>query len=625
MRFKAHALSAAAVCAAVAGVTMPAQASVGNGVSPAVVSAVAADRSIDFNIFIPLKADKRAQLEQLLQAQQDPKSAQYHHWLTPQQFAQRFGMSSDTAARLSSALSAAGLTVTHQYAQALHVSGKADAIQRAFDTQLNSVRDDGGRKPERLVAQSALKMPAALAAEGAIVADFVNIPPKHTMSRNTGLLPANRYSNVGAYWYDDLKEAYDYPSYQSYDGTGANVAILMEYDVLDSDVQMMFDGENFTLTTGQPDPTLAAHLMVNGGAPFDPNGSFEASLDVQQVIGGAPGSAVTLVDIPDLSDENVMSGYLEIVEDNQWDVVNSSFGGCEKGYGPAYNGGTSYYGILDTYDTLFMQGNSQGITFVASSGDEAGLGCPSPDYLTGGTNPVFVKGVSEPASSPHVTAVGGTNLITTTPPNPQTTPPTLTSNYVAENAFGDPEVPYDPWGVGTNVSGGYWGAGGGVSDYFKAPSYQKLVSNAGTLGRRTVPDVGMQVGGCPGGLSVQPCGPDRSAAIVVLDGELYGVIGTSVSSPEFVSALAIDIQKTGGRLGQINNFLYSQAALQNGGAPGQYTFYHRDIPGYDGAYHTYPKQLDYNYSTGNGTPDVRQLFGLQDTAPAGDPQTPSNP
>lgn len=603
----------------------------------AAISAADPLQNVEFDVFLPIR--NRDQLEQLIEQQQDPASPLYHQWLTPKSFAAQFGPTAASLARVKAALEAQGFKVTAVQTRSLHVSGNVDMVQRAFATHLDRVVRSA--HAPRLVAKGGLSLPAVLAAENVVIPNFSPRPNARPHAVNLGaVVPDNRRSDHGGYYYNDLKQAYDYPSYetkvngQTLDGSGAKVAILMSNDVLDSDVQAMFDHEHFSTTTGKPDPTLAGRVYVNGGAPFDPNASFEASLDVQQVIGGAPGSAVTLVDIPDLSDANILAGYLDIVESNAYDVVNSSFGGCELFYDAAYNGGVSYYGVLDTYDTLFAQGNSQGITFVASSGDSGGLGCPDTSYFSGDPNatPKFLPGIEQPADSPHVTAVGGTNLITTTPPSPQTVPPTLTSQYVGENAFGDPEIPYDPYGLGLNVSGGYWGAGGGVSAHFKSPRYQKLVDTRSRM--RTVPDIGMQVGGCPGGISVLPCGTPRSYVIIWDGGKAYGVIGTSVSSPEFVGALALDIQLTGGRLGQINTYLYRKALEQTlfGGdeAPAAFRFYHRDIDGFDGYYKLNGEKTNYSYLIGNGTPDVRRLFGLCDfwscqAEAAGDPQTPSNP
>ena len=192
----------------------------------------------------------------------------------------------------------------------------------------------------RMVANSPLVMPAVLKSEGAVIVSFGGRPPLHSFHKNLGLVkaPANRYGPVGPYWFDDLKEAYLYPSAQAttssgnpIDGTGVNVAILMEYNAQPVDVTAFFEHEKYSAITGKADPTYT-DVPINGGAPFDINDSFESSLDIQQVLGGAPGAKVSLIDLPDLSDENIISGYLDIVESNQYDIVNSSFGGCELTY-----------------------------------------------------------------------------------------------------------------------------------------------------------------------------------------------------------------------------------------------------------------------------------------------------
>jgi subtilase family serine protease len=382
-------------------------------------------------------------------------------------------------------------------------------------------------------------------------------------------------------------------------------------------------------------------VKIDNGGKIDGPGSFEASLDVQQVLGGAPGAKVTLVSIPDLSNESIIDGYTYIVDNNSFDIVNSSFGGCELEYFPAYNQGEDFRFLLQALHEVFQQGNAQGITFVASSGDQGGPACPSPDYgFPGATNNVFGPGISSPSDDPDVTAVGGGNLITTADG-------TLNSAYVRESAFGDPLLPYDIFGVGQLVSGGFWGAGGGISSYFKKPLYQ-LLANTGTFDWRTNPDVGMQVGGegfselagsAPGFCNdtAISCSPDDSSVLTAYNtddpdnGGFFFTIGTSVSSPEFVGALAIYEQQFGKhhRQGNVNYFLYAQGAIQSlfGGprAPAALQFYHRNIPGNDGTWNGGFPSANYDYIYGNGSPDVRKLFGLKNYPAAGVPQTPSNP
>src|ERR1022692_171920 len=57
-------------------------------------------------------AEQRADLDRLLTAQQDPGSPDYHRWLTPEQYADRFGASPDDIARIAAWLEQHNLHVT---------------------------------------------------------------------------------------------------------------------------------------------------------------------------------------------------------------------------------------------------------------------------------------------------------------------------------------------------------------------------------------------------------------------------------------------------------------------------------------------------------------------------------
>ena len=603
----------------------------------AVVAPAAATDPVGIEVYLPLR--NQAALNALLTAQQTPGSPQYHQWLTPAQFGAQFGPTAASLANVKAALTAAGLTVTATRAQSVHVTGDVQHAAALLKTSLARVIPSSGAS--RLVAMTTPVLPAALQSEGAMIAAFSGTPPRRpTVTKGVlaTTVPNNRYTDRGSYWFDDDKQAYSYPAYTNItalpggynrvnvsDGYGVKVAVLMSDLIYPNDLPAAFAHENFTAITGKPAPVVTT-VLVNGGGTLNGPGSLEASLDTQQVTGGAPGSLVTLFSIPDLSDANIEAGYTAIVESNAYAIVNSSFGGCELEYTPAYGG--SLAPLLIEHD-LYVQGNAQGITFVASSGDNGAPMCPSPNYGSPGANPVFGLGVSSPADDPNVTAVGGGNLITSVGPG-------LNSTYVRESAFGDPEFPYDIYGLGQNVSGGYWAAGGGVSQIWSKPAYQSLV-NTGSATQRTVPDVGMQVGGlgfsglngsdpgfCNG--NAISCSPDDSSVLtafrVGMGGGFYYVIGTSVSSPEFVGALALYEQRNG-RQGNVNSFLYTQGAAQTLNPADQY--YHRGQPGFDGFYAGNYPTANYNYIYGNGSPDVVNLFGLNPYGLAGTPQTATNP
>jgi subtilase family serine protease len=602
------------------------------------VEAASPTDMVELHVYLPLRDQQ--QLDNLLAQLHDPNSPNYHQWLQPTDFLKRFGPSAADLSRLRAALTSRGFTVTQSNAHGMYVTGPVSAISKTFGADVYK-RTHQGRT--RFVAQNALQIPHELEGINLRILGLESVPERRVQSHLLGPIADsivdNRYGVTGPYWFDDLKQAYDYPAYDTpssngrpgLDGTGVNVAVLMEDLIFPGDVPAAFTHEKFTAITGKPVPSITT-VTVDGGGVYGGGGSFEASLDVQQVLGGAPGANVTLVSIPDLSDAHIADGYTYIVDSNAYDIVNSSFGGCELEYTAAYNGGTDYTYILQTLHEIFAQGNAQGITFVASSGDEGGLLCPSANYGNPGANPTFVPGVSTPADDPDVTAVGGGNLITTA------TASSLNSAYVRESAFGDPQAPYDPYGLGQDVSGGYWGAGGGVSSVFAKPLYQVL-ANTGSFRWRTLPDVGMQVGGLGFSQGVPcealSCSPDDSSVLtaygVGIGGGYYYTIGTSVSSPEFVGALALFEQQFGKhhRQGNANYYLYLAGFVQTlaGGvnAPAGFQYFHRNIPGFDGAYNASYPSYNYNYIYGNGSPDVRKLFGLTAYPAAGLPQTPSNP
>jgi subtilase family serine protease len=573
---------------------------------------VAAATPITVHVALPLRHG--AQLQRLTAAQTRPGSASYHKWLTPTTFRARYGVSDRQVTRLASELRARHLVVTRAGSQAVSVTGSAAAVGRAFRTTFQKVRSDGRT---RVASATIMTAPAALAAAGGTPVDI-----SRAIRMRTTAVPTNRYGAYGPYWFDDLKQAYKYPAYGTPSngkatGAGQTIGILMATAPNPDDTAAYFAHEHLAA------PQVSVR-NVDGGAPFDPNNgaSFEVSLDVQQSGGMAPNAHIVVYSIPDLSDSSVFAGYVAIDEDNSVDVANSSFGECELFYTADYNNGHSQERILKAYHNLFMQGVSQGITFVASSGDNGALECAPPSYLQG-SDGSFLLGVSTPAADPAVTAVGGTNLVTTYKQDK------LTSKYVRENASADTLVPYDPYGTGGNLSGGYWGSGGGFSTIFKEPGWQKKNTD-NTTGYRSVPDVSLQMGGCPSGIS-QHCNPEDSAVALAFDGGLYGAIGTSASAPDFAGTVALyNEAHGGGRSGNVDPMLYRLGGAQRGGDLG-YRVFHDKIPGNNGYYDTAYTASGgttggYDEVLGNGTLIAKNfVFDGPGTPAAGNPQTPSNP
>jgi subtilase family serine protease len=556
--------------------------------------------TVTFQVYLPIQHPE--QVEALLVQLHDPNSALYHKWLTPAQFNTRFGPDASTVAAVRQEIEAYGLTANALSPRLLSVSGSARGVEQLLSTQLYRGTYANGAKTT--VATGQISLPSAMASANAEVSGLSGVIHMHPYS-HPAAVPDNRTGPVGGYWFDDLKQAYSFPSFLSFAGKGATIGVLMSSDFHLSDMNLYFSHEKLKT------PSFS-EVKIKGGAPYDPNsaGTQEAALDLQQTGGMAPQARITLYNIPQLTDPDIIAGLTTINELNREDVVNMSFGAPELSFTAAYNGGQDMRGVLRAEDELFAQGNAQGISFVASTGDfgakplpAAACFDPNATSKCGG----MLASAEFPASSPHVTAVGGTNLIT------RHSSGSLDSTYVREAAFGDPvssDIEF-----GTPAKGESWGSGGGNSIVFSKPSYQKLVTTGSTS--RTVPDLSLQMGGCP----ELPCGPNRSFVIAIVGGQPVGLIGTSISAPDFAGLTALKVQRLGARQGNQNFAVYALAAneAKNPSAP---LVFHRNIPGFNGLFSAVG---NYNRVVGNGT-----LYGknfiLAPTVPvAGVPQTPTNP
>src|SRR5206468_7626246 len=88
---------------------------------------------------------QQADLNQLLAAQLDPSSPNYHQWLTSEQFGARFGLSSSDLAKVSSWLTSQGFSITGVAKSSTFItfSGTVGQVQQAFGTAIHNVSYNG--------------------------------------------------------------------------------------------------------------------------------------------------------------------------------------------------------------------------------------------------------------------------------------------------------------------------------------------------------------------------------------------------------------------------------------------------------------------------------------------------
>ena len=631
---------------------------------PQVLGAADPNASTHFSVYLPLT--NKAALEQLVADQTNASSPSYHQWLTPAQFKARFGPSPAAVAKVKARLQAEGFTITAEHTQNLDVEAPVWAVERLFSTRLQQVRTAKGNIALATLNHH-MSLPAELASVGAVIPQFnphlaAHVHSEHlnTAADNSTLVDGGpsidlRLSPAYSYFFPvDMNEAYTFPAFtytavpksQAGSGTpkqvvglGSTIGIVISSTVLQSDINREFnstvsagsasDVNAYSANTSLPVPVAVVEPVNGGSGAFNPSSgdAYEASLDTQMSLGTAPGAQEIVYDIPDLSQSSIIAGYTQVNEENKVDVVSSSFGECELDYTAAANGGEDFTFYLQIFHNLFLQGNSQGITFLASSGDNGAPACTSyafDNFGTSGTN--YVLGVENPADDTAVTAVGGTNLKVSPIPTAND------STYASENANYDPRTPAQfTLGNGSTVTVGNntWGSGGGYSVVFGKPSYQGVV-DTGSSTQRAVPDVSLMMGGCPGDadLTAQNCTAlPRSAAIVFVSGSPKLLIGTSSSSPQMAGVVALAVELNGSRLGNINPMLYNLAALQtsaSGKSANLSQFYHRNISGNNNGYIAVPGQA-YNPVIGLGTLFVKNFLQLQSAPAAGTPSTPSNP
>ena len=263
----------------------------------------------------------------------------------------------------------------------------------------------------------------------------------------------------------DLQSAYQLPASSTGAGTGQTVAVVDAYDAPTAEADLNVYRSTYGLspcTTANGCFKKVNQNGVQGSYPsVDTSWAQEISLDLDMVSAGCPNCHILLVEA---ANANVVN--LGVAEETAAalgaQVISNSYGVSESAFGSAPD--SSHY-------------NHPGHAIVVSSGD------------TG-------YGTQFPASSPYVTAVGGTTL-------------TKTNSVWSESVWA--------------------GASSGCSQYFAKPSWQ---TDSGCT-KRTVADVAA-VGDPNTGVAVYDSTPDTSGHVGWLE---FG--GTSVAAPVIAAVYAV--------------------------------------------------------------------------------------
>jgi len=320
------------------------------------------------------------------------------------------------------------------------------------------------------------------------------------------------------------------------------------------------EGQTIVLVDSYGSPTAAEDLQIFHDTffPAEPNPSFEeiyqgphgfsnsngkgqsgsggaagwsgeATLDIEWAYSIAPRAHLVLLAVPPAETEGVQ-GLPNLFKAISWaigtypagTVFSMSFGITEQTFGGAAAQQTR------KFDAVFQQGIAKGDSFFASSGDDGSLGVAKQHRDTA-TYSYPTDGW--PASSPYVTAVGGTQL-----QDGWSWSPTSDVPFLADGSLNPAYFAATAGGVRNYVWNESWlpaATGGGPSAIYPRPSWQGGVLPAAG-DHRLVPDLAWNAAVNGGVLVYISAYPDYNGPAGFY---IYG--GTSAASPQVAALTAL--------------------------------------------------------------------------------------
>ena len=480
-------------------------------------------------IHFSMTPSQNADLLQLARLQQTKHSDQFHKWLTPEQFADRFGMNEKDIERVKAWLESLGFANVEaaRSRNLISFSGTAAQAQNAFHT---AIRRYTLNNSSHFANATAPELPRALNGIVAGIRGLNDFHPKpHARPRFTSSISGNHFLTP-----DDVATIYDLKALygNGIDGTGWTIAIPGQTDIIISDIQAFRSAAALSATV----PTV----ILTGRDPGTKTTSgdlSEADLDIEWAGGVAKGAQIIYV-----NSTNVFNSVSYAITNNVADVLSITYGDCESDLGQAE---------INSLNAMFLQANTQGMTVTAAAGDDGAADCDG-----GSSNATAASqglAVDFPASSPYVTGVGGTSFA-------EGSGSYWSSTNNANSGSALAYIPETVWNEVLSTTS-LEATGGGVSIFTTKPSWQ-IGTGVPNDGFRDVPDVAFAAdpshdgyltcsnGNCVNGFR------DANSNLDVIG-------GTSAGSPLLGAIIALLDQKTGARQGNININLYALASVSS--------------------------------------------------------------
>jgi subtilase family serine protease len=525
------------------------------------------DPARKISLSISMASASEDEISRALAAIEDPKSPEYHHYLTPQEYAKRFGPPAAALATVEGSLRGAGFTVTLPSAggSLLGAQGTVGQAEAFFAVQLSDYRTASGAV--YYAPDAAPRLPDDWKGAALNVLGLNNRPALHPAGVLRMTPPAQqpppRLLDPTA-----LQRAYSIAPLRlaGLNGDGQTIA-LPEIDTF-----KQFDIDYYDRTYGISAPPIEV-VKVGGGADKAQQVS-ETTLDLEIIHAIAPRAKIIVYEGPaDYS--SLADTFNRIVTDNRAKVMSVSLGGCEPAIWESADLGRNYF---TTLNNIFSQAAAQGMSVFVASGDDGAYTCHRND-----PNDNTVS-ASLPATNPFVTAVGGTALLVND-----------NGSYYGEAGWEGPLA-----GSGT---------GGGLSVGYRRPDWQTgpgVTGNQYSNGMRQVPDIAASADPLTGYRIYDSTGGGCSG-----EDCWVAIGGTSASTPLWASLITLANQRatSAGKstLGFINPALYKMGSS----ATLKAAFHDVTVGG--NLY--YPATSAWDFTTGWGSPVtdtlVAELLTLQ--------------
>jgi subtilase family serine protease len=579
------------------------------------------------SIFFSRSAAQQADLEALIATQQDPSSPLYHQWLTPDQFAARFGMSQADLDKVQAWLQQQGFQIDSvaRSKNMIRFSGTASQVEQAFQTQMHYFNVGGER---HFAPSTELSVPAAIAPTvlGVRNLNDFRLKPMHVSGNSSRVRPGFTSGVSGNVFLapGDIKVAYDINPLlnSSYNGAGETIALMGQSEILNSDIEAFENASGLAIK----DPN-AVLVPITGSPVTSAGDESESDIDIEWSGGIAPGADIYFVYTGSNTNYGVFDSLLYAVDEKIGQILSISYGACE----PLLGGASGVAPI----ESALQQAATQGQTVLAASGDQGSTACfvenpPQPGDPT--LQQQEQVAVNYPASSQYVTGMGGTEITSADSVSTNSTywdaATSGGSDIVTSLKTYIPEVAWNDDTANCGQTNCLSSSGGGKSVLFTKPSWQNSLTPADSA--RDVPDLALYASpNFPGYLY---CTSDQTAWNTTTlplqqascnsgfrDASSEDVIvagGTSFAAPIFAGMLAIINQKAGYSNGQglINPTLYGLAT--SGGSYSAAAGFHDITSGnndctagstYCGSTAGYSAATGYDLVTGLGSVDLNML------------------